>query len=466
MIIDSHAHLADKKFARDLERALARASDAGVERVIAVADCAVSSRKTVALAHRFDKVYATVGVHPHQARRAAEQDFTAIDALTADPRVVAIGEIGLDYHYDPSEADAQKAVFCAQLQLAREKGLPCVVHCRDAYPDLLEILVEARAEEIGGVAHCFTGTVEDARRLVDMGWYLGIGGPITFPHADRLREAVRATPADRLLLETDSPYLPPQAKRGRRNEPSYLKYVCKAVGDAKGLSYQETARITKMNAVRLFNIAAHVSPEVAYSLKRSLYLNITNECTNQCYFCHRKRDFSYWGYNLRLPTEPTYEEIRERLAGDNLDRYNEVVFCGIGEPTMRLDLLLRVAAEVKRRGLRVRLNTNGQGSLAHGTDIVPQLINHVDAVSISLNAATREEYNRMCRPQNPEKAFDAMLDFAKRVKKAIPEVSFTVVATPDVDIDACRKLAEGKLRIPLRVREYIPPPKSEVDNLD
>lgn len=459
VFIDSHAHLEDKKFSRDLEQALARASDAGVERIVTVGDCAASSRKSVALAHRFEKLYATTGIHPHHVRQAAEEDYAALAALADDPRVVAIGEVGLDYHYGSAEREAQKTAFRRQVNLARAKAVPLVVHCREAYDDLLEILERERADEIGGVAHCFSGDLEAARRLIEIGWYLGIGGPLTFAHADPLREVVRTAPLERILLETDSPYLAPQAKRGRRNEPSYLKFVVKAVAELKDLSFQEVARITKMNTVRLFNLPRHVSPEVAYSLKRSLYLNITNQCTNNCWFCHRRRDYGWAGYNLHLETEPTLEQIRQRL--ENVARYEEVVFCGIGEPTMRLDLLLRVAGELKGRGIRVRLNTNGHGSLINGENIAPKLAQVFDTVSISLNAATAEEYNRICNPKDPQRAFDAMLAFAKDIRKVVPDVYMTVVGAPGVDIEACRKLAEGKLKVPLRVREYLSPPKSE-----
>jgi TatD DNase family protein len=464
VLIDSHAHLSDKKFYRDLDRVLARASDAGVERIVSVADSAESSRKCVALAHRHGKVYATVGIHPHQARHADEARFEELATLSEDPRVVAVGEVGLDYHYRHSDPEVQATVFRRQIDLAREVGLPLVVHCRDAFGDLLKMLRAAKAEAIGGVVHCFSGDSEAALEIVDMGWYIGIGGPLTFPHAEALRETVRSTPLERILLETDSPYLPPQVKRGWRNEPSYLRHVLKALADVKGLSFQEAARIAKSNTARLFNLAFHVSPEVAYSLRRSLYLNITNRCTNRCIFCFGRRDFMWSGYNLQLDHEPTREEIDNRL--EKQDRFEEVVFCGLGEPTMRLGLLLEIARHLKERGQRVRLNTNGQGSLTNGKDITPNLAGLFDTVSISLNAATAEDYNHQCRPEDPEHAFEAILEFAGKVKKVVPEVDLTVVGAPKVDIEACRVLAEEKLGIPLRVREYLAPPKYEIAQAD
>jgi len=460
--IDSHAHLDDKKFSRDLDRALDRASDAGVERVISVGDSLESSRKSVALAHRFDKLYATVGIHPHHVRRAQDKDYEEIQRLASDPRVVAIGEVGLDFHYNLTEPEAQKKGFERQVNMARECDLPVVVHCREAFDDLFKILKKTKAEEIGGVVHCFAGDPDQARRIVDMGWHIGVGGPITFPHADTLRKCVEVTPVERILLETDSPYLPPQAKRGRRNEPSYLKFIIKTLGDIKGIIFQDMARTTKMNTVRLFNLPTHIPAEVAYSLRRSLYLNITNECSNNCYFCHRNRDYRFAGYNLFLESQPTAEQLLERVA--DLEKYEEVVFCGVGEPTMRLDVLLEVAKALKNRGVRVRLNTNGLGSLVHGRDIVADLASCFDAVSISLNAATPEDYEQLCRPAQ-KGAFQSIIEFTKKCKKAIPEVVLTVVGAPGVDIEACRVLAEEKLKVPLRVREYCPVPKSEIRHM-
>lgn len=459
MYIDSHAHLEDKKFSRDLERALDRASEAGVERVITVGDSLDTSRKAVALSNRYEKLYASVGIHPHHIRRAVDKDYDEVAVLAKNPRVVAIGEVGLDFHYNLTEPELQKKGLERQIGLARECDLPMIVHCRDAFDDLFKILKKCKADEIGGVVHCFSGDVNHAKKLVGMGWYLGIGGPITFPHADGLRKAVEATPAERILLETDSPYLPPQAKRGRRNEPSYLKFIIKTIGDLKGLSFQDMARTTKLNTVRLFNLPVQVPAEIAYSLRRSLYLNLTNDCTNHCYFCLRKRDYSFGGYNLHLDEEPTLEMLMERL--ENLEKYDEVVFCGLGEPTMRLDILLQVARHLKNRGMRVRLNTNGLGCLVQGRDIVKDLAACIDAVSISLNAPNAEAYEKMSHPDK-KGSFEAMIDFARKCKKVIPEVSFTVVGAPGVDIDACRILAEETLQIPLRVREYVPTPKSEV----
>lgn len=459
MYIDSHAHLEDKKFSRDLDRALERASEAGCERVITVGDTIDSSRKALALAHKFDKLYASVGIHPHHIRRAQDKDYVEVGKLAADPRVVAIGEVGLDFHYNLTEPDAQKKGLERQVGIARECDLPLIVHCREAFDDLFKILKKTKADQIGGVVHCFAGDPEDAKKLVDLGWYIGIGGPITFPHADTLRKAVEATPVERILLETDSPYLPPQAKRGRRNEPSYLKFIIKTIGDLKGISFQDAARATKLNTVRLFNLPLQIPAEIAYSLRRSLYLNITNACTNRCYFCLRNRDYKFAGYNLKLDEEPTVESLMARLQ--DLEKYEEVVFCGLGEPTMRLDVLLEIARNLKNRGVRVRLNTNGLGSLVLGRDIVPELSGAIDAVSISLNASNAKEYQKMSKPELPG-AFEAMIDFAKKCKKAIPEVAFTVVGAPGVDIDACRILAEEELKIPLRVREYVPAPKSEV----
>ncbi|OPZ23017.1 MAG: putative deoxyribonuclease YcfH [candidate division BRC1 bacterium ADurb.BinA364] len=460
MIIDSHAHLQDAKFGRDLERVLERASVAGVERILCFGDSLDSSRKALALAHRNEKILCGVGIHPHNAKTADAATLEAIRGLASNPKVAAIGEIGLDYFYRHSEPAEQIAAFEAQIELARELDLPMCIHCREAFDDLLEILERREAGRIGGAIHCFGGSVEQARRLVEMGFYIGIAGPATYDNADTLREVAQAVPLERLLIESDSPYLAPLAKRGRRNEPAYIKHTAKAIAALRGLAPQQVARATKMNAARVYGLPLDIAPSIAYSLKRTLYLNLTNQCTNRCFFCYRAREHEFAGYNLRLSGEPDREQILERLQG--ADRFEEVVFCGIGEPTFRLDLICELAAWLKENtSAKIRLNTNGQGSLICGEDIAPKLAGKFDAVSISLNAPDAESYNRICHPSDPDKAYASILDFARRVKQTVPEVYFTIVAAPSVDVEACRTLAEETLKIPLRVREYTPTPPSE-----
>ena len=264
MLIDSHAHLTDRKLMSDLRNVLARAAEAELEAIITVGadpgDCRSVARlveevprKAAGAGADWPEVFGTVGVHPHDAKVVTDEVLSEIAELAGAERIVAIGEIGLDFYRDLSPRDRQEMAFVQQIDLAREIGLPLVVHSRDAHDRTLEIL-EREAAGLPGVMHCFSGDRRIARRVLDLGMYIGIAGPVTYPNADRLREVVEQVPLDRLMVETDCPYLTPQKYRGERNEPAYVMYVAEAVARTKGLSFDELARATTENARRLFGL--------------------------------------------------------------------------------------------------------------------------------------------------------------------------------------------------------------------
>lgn len=454
MLVDSHVHLEDKKFARDLDRVLERADDAGIGRLICIADQVQSSRQALALAKRYRQIHATVGLHPNNVRRFRPETMDELRELAADRRVVAIGETGLDFHYPDTDAPTQYEALRAQGTLATERGLPLVLHCRDAYPELIEFFRREKAITARGVVHCFSGTTAEARALLDLGFYLGIGGALTYPGADGMRETVKAIGLDRIVVETDAPYLPPQKKRGRRNEPSYMKFTVRALADLFDRSYQDVARITTANAVRLYGLGEDENPALAYALSKRLYLNVTNQCTNECCYCERNADYRLYGHYLKLPGEPSAKEILAAI--EEPERYEEFVICGLGEPTLRLETVLELARELKARGHRVRLNTNGHGNLIHGRDITEDFAGLLDSVAITMNAADQASYNRVSCPGDEAASFDAMLDFTRRIKRVVPDVRMKVVALPEVDIEACRALAEDELKVRFQVRPYRP----------
>jgi TatD DNase family protein len=218
-------------------------------------------------------------------------------------------------------------------------------------------------------------------------------------------------------------------------------HTAREIASLRGISVEDLARITTLNAVRLFGLGSDApGPAIAYKIRDSLYLNVTNRCTNACSFCIRNISDYVKGHNLRLAKEPTAAELEDAIGEKNLPGYKEVVFCGYGEPTIRLDLVKEVAGWVKQRGGRVRLNTNGQGSLIHGRDILPELKGLVDAVSVSLDAQDADTYERLCKPGYPG-AFEAVLRFIRDARKYIPEVRVTVVEAPGVDIEKSAELA-------------------------
>jgi TatD DNase family protein len=263
LLIDTHAHIQGAEYDEDREEALARAAEAGVTRVIAIGADMPTSHAALALAETNHGIVATIGVHPHDSRTFTPEHWAELKAMAASPRVRAIGEIGLDYHYDFSPRPAQQACFQSQMSLASYFGLPVVIHMREAEDDVHAVLKAALANngpaEDGGkgcigpiVMHCFLGDTEGARKWLDMGCYLGIGGAATFKKMDTLREAVRFIPLDRLLLETDCPYMTPMPHRGKRNEPAYTAIVARAVAEVKGLPLEAVAEATTANAESVF----------------------------------------------------------------------------------------------------------------------------------------------------------------------------------------------------------------------
>jgi len=365
---------------------------------------------------------------------------------------VAYGEIGLDYHYEHSPRSDQKIKFRAMLREARELDLPVIVHDRDAHVDTLQIISEEWSPDLGGVLHCFSGDAAMAKSAIEMGFSISIAGPVTFPKADSLREVVKQIPIEHLLIETDAPYLAPQPVRGKRNEPAYVRHTAEAIAALKGLSVDDVARITSFNAMQLFGIGT--LPErgqITYPIRNSLYLNITNRCTAACVFCVRYHTDFVKGHNLRLGAEPTADELIREIGDPT--RYGEIVFCGYGEPLLRLDTVKTVAAAVKQRGGRVRVDTNGHGNLIHKRNILPELAGLVDAVSVSLNAHTAEAYFRISQPKFGIETYEAVKNFIREARKYIPEVTATVVSAPGIDVDVCRTVAE-ELGARFRVREY------------
>jgi TatD DNase family protein len=206
------------------------------------------------LTDQYDMIYAAVGWHPVDAIDMTEEDLKWIKQLAAHPKVVAIGEMGLDYYWDKSPKDIQKEVFRKQIQLAKEVKLPIIIHNRDATEDVVRILQEENASEVGGIMHCFTGSLEVAKQCMDMNFYISFGGPVTFKNAKKPKEVVKEIPMDRLLIETDCPYLTPHPFRGKRNEPSYVKYVAEQIAELRGVTLEEVATKTSDNARKLFGI--------------------------------------------------------------------------------------------------------------------------------------------------------------------------------------------------------------------
>jgi TatD DNase family protein len=452
MYFDTHAHLDLEPLCHAEDEIIRRAREAGVTHVVTIGIDPESGEKAVEIAHRHGGVYAAVGLHPHDASGFSEDVLVRLDRLSRCDKVVAVGETGLDFFRDRSPRDAQRSAFREQVRLARKRNLPVVVHDRDAHEETLAILSEERASEVGGIIHCFSGDLAMARRAIGMNFLISLPGAITYKGSGPQAEAVAHLPLEKLLLETDSPFLAPVPHRGKTNEPSFVPLVAKRIAEIKGLSAEDVARVTTMNAKRIFRIPADEEVRVAYRIRNSLYLNITNRCTNVCTFCAKRGDFHVKGHYLKLPEEPGVEQLIAEV-GDPAD-YDEVVFCGFGEPLLRLPVVREVAAALKARGARIRVNTDGLANLVHGRNILPELAGLVDALSVSLNAPDAGTYARICPSRYGEESFPALLAFLREAPKFVPSVTATAVALPGLDHEAVRRLAESVEGVTFRLRAY------------
>ncbi|MBM2844756.1 MAG: TatD family hydrolase [Bacteroidetes bacterium] len=467
MFVDSHAHLTSDQFKEDREQVIRRAIDAGVKYIVNPGTDLDDSRRAVELAERHPEVYACVGFHPHDAKKADDTSLRAIEELSNHPKVVAIGEIGLDFHYDFSPRDIQAEIFKAQIGIAQRRNLPVVIHTRESNEETIRIVEEAvdgeplwrsqmatpfsRFPAPKGVFHCFSGDTAMAWHIIRMGFFVSMPGVVTFKNPGFAAEVARDISIEHLLLETDSPYLAPVPYRGKRNEPSHIPLIAKRIADLQHLSLDDVARATNYNILKLFGIGEMEEPHIVYKLKNALYVNLTIRCNADCVFCDRKGEAVIKGHNLRINREPTVQEVIQAIGDPT--RYEEVVFCGYGEPTIRLEALKEISRWVKSLGGRTRINTDGHGSVINKRNIVPELADLIDAVSISLNSTDPQQYGELMRLDGA-RFFPAMIDFAKEAVKFIPNVVMTIVDLNEVDREKARRLVEEEIGATFHARPY------------
>nr|WP_058006100.1 TatD family hydrolase [Heyndrickxia oleronia] len=254
MLFDTHVHLNDSQYDLDLKEVIQNAQNAGVKKMVVVGFDRPTINRAMELIETYDFLYASIGWHPVDAIDMSDEDLIWIEELTKHPKVVALGEMGLDYHWDKSPKEIQKEVFRKQIRLAKKVKLPIVIHNREATQDIVDILKEEDAQEVGGIMHCFSGSPEIARECINMNFYISLGGPVTFKNAKKPKEVALEIPLNRLLIETDCPYLAPHPYRGKRNEPAYVKLVAEQIAEIKGISFEEVAKQTSLNANKLFGI--------------------------------------------------------------------------------------------------------------------------------------------------------------------------------------------------------------------
>ncbi len=455
MLVDSHCHLQDESLRDDLVEVLERARSSGVGLMVSAGSDLETSQAAVALAEQHPDIYAAVGISPHDAAKCTGDWLDQVRSLaTSSERVVAIGETGLDYFRAEASHELQEEAFVQQIELAWELDLAVVVHCRQADERVLQILQEhAGAGQLRVIMHCFSGDEYLARGVLAMGYYLSFAGNLTYPKSRPTRRAAELVPDDRMLIETDTPYLPPQSSRGKRCEPAMIEETAEKLAATRKLSRRDIERITERNFRIAFSLPLSKKDVFFYPMREKLYANLTNRCPNKCGFCPRGDDrYVISGHDLLLNREAPAEEYVEAL--DSFDGCEELVFCGLGEPTVRLAELLAVAKAAKQKGYKkVCLETNGLGSLINARKIAADLGGVIDEVWVSINAPDAKVYARLCKSAFGDKSYGAVLEFARDCKAAGMNVVLTAVNVPGVDIQGCLKAAK-RLGMEFRSLKY------------
>jgi len=452
MFIDTHAHLFYPNFEGELDEIISRAKENAIEYILVPATDIKTSEQVIDLTEKYEIVYGAVGVHPHDTKNWNSSFIPKIEKLAKNKKIVAIGEIGLDYYYDFSPKEKQIEAFKAQIDLALKLDLPVIIHNRDSDEDMMEIIRSYCGSGLKGQFHCFNGSLQDAMELVGMNFMISFTGNITFKKADGLRKILQHIPPENLLLETDSPFMTPEPHRGKRNEPSHVKFVAEKIAEIHKLRTIDVARITSFNAFRTFRIGSGGESAFTYKLGDALYINITNRCNAKCVFCKRKENPVLRGFNLGMERseEPSADLYIQEIG--NPKNYSEIVFCGYGEPTIRWNVVKDIARYVKANGGMTRINTNGHGNVINKKDITPEMKSLIDVVSISLNTFDPKQYSELVGLESSY--FDEMIDFAKKSKQYVQKVVMTIVSIDEVDIERARKITEKEIGAEFRVREF------------
>lgn len=448
---DSHAHLDFPDYKDDLPQVIKRALDAGVGYINTISTRLSGVEALIDICEDYPNVFTSVGIHPHHVDKAETFSVEAICKTGSHKKVVGVGETGLDFFYDTGDRDQQEKVFRNHIQAAKLLDLPLIIHSREAEERTQTILQEEGFPHRGGVLHCFTGSLEMAEWAIRSGLYLSFSGILTFKNGESLRQVAKHVPLDRLLIETDAPYLAPVPKRGKRNEPAYVVRVAETLAKIHDCSLQQIAQSTTENYCRLFAIKPQSSSQskskenkkdtLAYAIGDGLYLNISRGCTLHCTFCPKWEAPLVHHYDLTLNHNPSTEEIMSAMG--DCSAFKEIVFCGYGEPTLRLETLISVAKKIKQKSnIPIRINTDGLANRIYKKNITHQFKGLIDEVSVSLNAQDEPTYNLHCQP-SIKGSYHSVLDFLKEVKSVVPKVTATAIqGLPGVDINACRRIAE------------------------
>ncbi len=451
-IADSHAHLNFPDYDKDREEVIKRAYDGKVRIIINIGSGNGKDgiKDSLELARSYDFIYSTIGIHPHEADSV---DFEEILSFSSENKIVAVGECGLDFYKNYSPREKQITVFKKHIEFALQKNLPLIIHSRNAGDEVMKILNKGDVWKNGIIFHCFSGDEGLADEIIKLGGFISFAGNITYRNSEAVKNLVRKIPDERILVETDCPFLSPVPYRGKRNEPLYVWMTADFLAKIRGITAEDMGRISFVNTVRVFKLPVKIEPSIVYKIRRSLYINLTNECTLSCTFCGKKRSYFVKGHYLKLEREPSVEEVLSEIKCYSRDSFDEVVFCGYGEPLLRLDKVKEIGRELKSTGIKTRIDTDGLANLVYRRNIVPELSGMIDCVSVSLNAPDEETYAKICPSPYGREAWRHACEFVKECTKFIPEVIITAVSLPSISYEDMDKLAKT-LGVKFRIREY------------
>ena len=407
-MIDSHCHLNLQHFEDDREGAIARAVSDGVAAFVNIGYDSESLRDTLELVERYPFIFGAAGVHPHDAATLDDDLEAAVRHALGHPRVLAVGEIGLDFYRNLAPREVQVETFRRMIRLARDTDKPIIIHCRDAFNEVIDVL-ESEGGTYRGIFHAFSAGEAEARKVSELGFHVGIGGVVTYRNA-RLGETVAAIPLDRIVLETDSPYLTPHPWRGKRNEPSFVAHVARAVAKSKHMTPAEVDQGTTESTFAALGLSAEALPRPVYKIEGAVYI-------------------------LAAAAELADLDVPPP------DGVGEAIITGFTDPLVRLEHVLALADRARERGWRVRVNTAGLANLEAGRDVTKDLAGRVDEINVVLFGPTAKIHDELAYPPVGNEGWASIRDFVRCAVASGIETVCEFVAVPGFDAEPCREFA-------------------------
>jgi len=421
--IDTHAHLYMKKYRGKLPNILREAQEAGIAKIIVPSSDPESIDSVIDMTEKWKK------------------------------KIVAVGETGLDFHYNFSPRNTQIEVFKKHIEMAERFNLPVIIHMRKSFSEIKKVL-DSFSKLPGALVHCFGGTLDQAKYFLDKGIFLSFTGTVTFDKSDKLAKIINSIPLDNFFLETDSPYLTPEPLRGQTNHPKHVKLIAQEIAEIKGLEIEDIARITTKNASMFFGIPFDNTPCYYFVRGKTLYLNITNLRNTRSDFTSLFRYPYLKGYNLHLNEEPSAEKLKLTIQ-NNILKIQNVVFLDYGEPTLREETLKEVAKFAKEMKLKTVLDTDGLANRHYQRNFAVELRGLFDGINVTVNASNPKEYQHFHRPPFGEESFREVLNFITECNRIIPSVRIQTVELPDLNVENCKKIAIEDLKAGFEVRKFI-----------